>query len=109
MSVDFLNCFGTFQNSLLGQNRVFLLYIHQVVVYVRCMYGTFLIQIHFKSCFIPLEPQIPSSCIISKSLGKFRVIESIHGIVRDVDDQPFHWIRSVSNRLTYVLRSQHDI
>ena len=51
---------------------------------------TFLIQNNLKSCFMPLEPQILSLCIISKSLGKFRVIESIHGIVRDVDDQPFH-------------------
>jgi len=78
-------------------------------MYTRCIHGTFLIQNNLKSCFMPLEPQILSLCIISKSLGKFRVIESIHGIVRDVDDQPFHWIRSVSNRLTYVLRSQHDI
>ena len=81
----------------------------RIFMYTRCIHGTFLIQNNLKSCFMPLEPQILSLCIISKSLGKFRVIESIHGIVRVVDGQPFHWIRSVSNRLTYVLRSQHDI
>ena len=49
----------------------------RIFMYTRCIHGTFLIQNIFKSCLIPLIHQIPSLCVISKSLKKFRMIESI--------------------------------
>ena len=55
----------------------FLGHFRRIFVYGRCMNGTFLVQNTFKSFVIPLEHQIPSLCVISKSLKMFRMIESI--------------------------------
>ena len=55
----------------------FLGHFRRIFMYTRCIHGTFLVQNIFKSCLIPLIHQIPSLCVISKSLKKIRMIESI--------------------------------
>ena len=64
----------------------------RIFVYAQCMHSTFLVKNNFKSCFRPLLHQILSLCDISKSLKKFRVIESIWGTLDTFENVPFCWI-----------------
>ena len=81
----------------------------RIFVYAQCMHSTFLVKNNFKSCFRPLLHQILSLCDISKSLKKFRVIESIWGTLDTFENVPFCWIWNIPNRLNHVRRSQHEI
>ena len=104
----FWNDSGNFKNlqpmfwPILGHFR-------RIFVYAQCMHSTFLVKNNFKSCFRPLLHQILSLCDISKSLKKFRVIESIWGTLDTFENVPFCWIWNIPNRLNHVRRSQHEI